>query len=267
MLGFFRTQRRHLALPILFALLVAGEAHAAPPGRYRIVIDPGHGGTLEGAQGPGGVLEKNVALAVAVSLKRKFETELGATVLLTRSADRLVQLAERVSLANKFTPDLFISVHANSMPTRLLRQQTEGVETFFLSADASDDAALKTAVRENAESPQVFTPDDKDLLGFILEDLARADAHVDSSHFAHSVQRELVRATNANDRGVHQAPFYVLTGVGSPAILVEMGYVSHPKESRRLMDAAYREQVVTGIFEGTKRFLETKSPSGRAGAN
>jgi N-acetylmuramoyl-L-alanine amidase len=236
----------------LLSVLLALPAFARPP---RIVIDPGHGGTQEGALGPKGALEKDLALNLAQRLKAALEARLDAKVTLTRTRDALVHLSQRVALANREHPDLFVSLHANSMPTRALRARTQGIETYFLSASASGEEARKTAARENAEGPQERRGPGDDTLAFILQDLQRTEAHGDSSRLAYSVQQALVRTSGAEDRGVQQAPFYVLTGVDAPAILVEVGFISNPEEAKKLFSAAYQEKVADGIASGVERFL------------
>jgi len=134
------------------------------------------------------------------------------------------------------------------------------VETFFLSAEASGEEARRTAARENAESsPRGGAPKSADALSFILADLARAEAHADSSRLAYAVQQKLVTVTCATDRGVHQAPLHVLTGVEAPAILVEVGFISHPLEGKRLQEPEYQKRLAQAIAEGVKSFLEQTS--------
>src|SRR5712664_3375854 len=157
-----------------FACLATPAALAASG--PQIVVDPGHGGFQEGAVGANGIAEKELSLQIARYLKEALEKELDAKVAMTRAADSLLALSERVTFANRQKPDLFISIHANSMATKLHRLRIEGVETFFLSAGASGEEAGRTAARENAESPQAGTPKRSDPLLFILADLARAEA-------------------------------------------------------------------------------------------
>lgn len=246
----------------LLSLLLAASALAAPP---RIVIDPGHGGTQEGALGPDGLLEKDLSLQIAEQVKAVLEQALGAEVHLTRTRDALVHLSERVAAANRLHPDLFVSIHANSMPTRALRARTQGIETYFLSASASGEEARSTAARENAEGPRERRTGQDGTLAFILQDLQRTEAHGDSSRLAYAVQRALVKAVGAEDRGVQQAPFYVLTGVDAPAILVEVGFISNPEEAQKLRTRAYRRKLAQGIARGVGRFLaEVKDRDQRA---
>lgn len=237
--------------PLLAALLSTAALAGAP----LVIIDPGHGGTQEGALGPGGLLEKNLALTIARRLKAQLEKDVGAKVLLTRDRDALVHLSERVTLANSKRPDLFISIHANSMPTARQRRLNAGIETYFLSASASGEEAKKVAARENAEAGGQPRGQAGDTLSFILADLQRSETHVDSSRLAYAVHESLIAETGAVDRGVQQAPFYVLMGLEAPAVLVEVGFVSHPEEGRQLADAAYQGKLATAITSGVRKFL------------
>jgi len=250
------------------AVCLAARAFGqAPP--LVVVVDPGHGGSQEGALGPDNVKEKDISLRIARKVKGALEKSGEVVVHLTRERDGLLHLSERVAYANRQRPELFVSVHANSMPTQRQRERTEGIETFFLSANASDDEARKTADRENAESPRAAAASHDDTLSFILADLQRSEAHVDSSRLAYAVHQKLISATGAIDRGVQQAPFYVLMGVEAPAILVEVGFISHPKEGKRLADADYEDTLAEAIAGGARTFLEqmrtrdlAKSPDG-----
>jgi N-acetylmuramoyl-L-alanine amidase len=239
------------ALAFCTALLLA----AAPEPRPRVVVDPGHGGAQEGAISPEGQLEKAVALDVARRLKAALERE-GVEVLLTREQDVLLALADRVTFANQVHPDVFVSLHLNSMPTRRLRAKLEGVQTFFLSASASGDDARRVAELENADSAGAGAPEPTDTLSFILADLRRSEAHADSARLAYAVHSRLVAASGGSDHGVQQAPFFVLTGVEAPAVLVEFGFISHPEESRKLARPEYRDRVAQAIADGVRAFLQ-----------
>ncbi|MGO8970109.1 MAG: N-acetylmuramoyl-L-alanine amidase family protein [Myxococcaceae bacterium] len=251
----------------LAALLSAAPAGAEAPERApRIVLDPGHGGAQEGALGPDGLFEKTLALDLAKALKAELERG-GAEVLLTREQDVLLPLSDRVVFANHARPDLFLSLHANSMPTRKLRARVEGIQTFFLSASASGEDALRTASQENAGAgTSGATPAQRDTLAFILADLQRGEAHVDSARLAYALHRRLVTSTGAMDLGVQQAPFYVLMGVEAPAVLVEVGFISHPSEGRRLADPTYRARLVSALTEGIRAFLAEVEVRDRAPA-
>ena len=199
---------------------------------------------------------------MARRLKAALEKD-GDEVLLTRDQDVLLALSDRVTFANQAQPDLFISLHLNSMPTRRLRAKLEGVQTFFLSASASGEDARRVADRENADSSGAGAPQPTDTLAFILADLRRTEAHTDSARLAYAIHPRLVAAAGGSDHGVQQAPFFVLTGVDAPAVLVEFGFISHPEESKRLGRPEYREQLARAIADGVKVFLEQTSARDR----
>ena len=235
----------------LVGLWLAAMASAAET--PRIVLDPGHGGALDGAVAPFGLREKSLALEIALATRQALEKELGAKVILTRELDASMTLAERVAFANRERPDLFISIHANSMPTTRQRRNARGIETYFLSERASGAHARRTADLENADSVRAAVGTD-DAVQRIIADLTRTKAHADSSRLAYAVHQALIQSTSATDRGVQQAPFYVLMGIEVPAVLVEVGFISHPEEGRRLGDPKYQEMIASGIAKGVRRF-------------
>jgi N-acetylmuramoyl-L-alanine amidase len=237
----------HLAA-LLLALSAAGPRAAAEPA-YVAVLDPGHGGDKEGAIGPDGVREKELALQIARRVAARLRKQ-GARVVLTRTGDVAVPLAERAALANAVRADLFVSIHLNAMPGAA-RAHAHGVESYFLSADATDASATAVAARENADriaGEAVLDPNDP--VSGILQDLADTDALSESSRLAYALHERLVGRLGAEDRGVKQAPFYVLAGARMPAVLLEVGFVSHAAESRRLATPAYQEKVADAIAEG-----------------
>lgn len=234
---------------LLLALCVLPLTSRALP---RVVLDAGHGGEQDGARG---VKQKEKELTLQVTQRVKKALEGRAEVILTRDRDLDLKLSERVTFSNQKRADVFVSIHANSMPTRRARARTHGVETYFLSLQASGEQASRTAAKENGEEGLGAPSQSGDALSFILEDLARQGAHQDSSRLAESVHTGLVKATEAKDRGVHQAPFFVLAGVEAPAILVEIGYLTHPEEGVRLASAEYQEKVARALADGVVAFL------------
>lgn len=240
----------------ILVLLLAFPAAAAP---LRVVVDPGHGGEKEGAIGPCGTKEKDLALAISLRLAEALRLR-GHEVILTRDRDVSLGLAPRIQLANERAADVFVSIHANSVAAA--KDRVHGVETYFLSADATDSHAQALANQENADDEAAATAVDP--LDFILADLARMEAHVGSSRLAVAIHENLVRRTGARDRGVRQAPFFVLSGAHMPAVLVEVGYVSHPAEERRLASRDNQEAIAQAIAEGIdafgRRVMATASP-------
>lgn len=226
-------------------------------GVSRIVIDPGHGGKDYGAPGyRKGVHEKQVVLAIAKRLARKVERELKCDAILTRTTDRYLTLEERTAIANTQNADLFVSIHTNAVRDK----RAYGIETFFLNL-ATDDAAIRVAARENATSAKNISD-----LESILNDLMQNAKINESSRLAAIVQTEICghlkkRYSHIRNKGVKQAPFYVLLGAQMPAILVETSFISNPRECDRLTSAKYQEEVCNGIIRGIREYIRDTNPT------
>jgi N-acetylmuramoyl-L-alanine amidase len=229
---------------------------ASRPAPFLVVIDAGHGGDQDGAVSPAGLKEKDLTLQLAQRLGVRLRKQ-GVKVVLTRVGDQDVPIANRPMIANAIRADLFVSIHLNSMATADGRERTRGVETYFMSADASDARASAVAERENADrladAPGV---DPADPVAAILSDLADASSLQGGSRLAYAIHDRLVAALAAEDHGVKQAPFYVLAGAQMPAVLLELGFLSHPAESAKLADRAYQEKAVEAIAEGIAAYRQ-----------
>ncbi|MEW6443611.1 MAG: N-acetylmuramoyl-L-alanine amidase [bacterium] len=240
----------------------AGSAGGASPsaasraggiGRPRplIVLDPGHGGEDPGAVGPSGLQEKDVVLSVARRVSKILADEQEARVQLTRDTDRFLSLEERTSIANARGADLFVSIHANAAPN----PRAQGIETYYLD-NTTDRAAIRLAALENATAPGRITD-----LQRILRDLQRNAKVMDSHALARFVQSSLlqgVRGSHARvrDLGAKGNLFYVLMGASMPSILVEISFITNPREEKLLRDPAYQDKVARGIVAGILEYLE-----------
>jgi N-acetylmuramoyl-L-alanine amidase len=213
-----------------------------------IVIDPGHGGAETGAIGPSGIMEKELTLALARDLEARLESTMPVRVVLTRNEDASIPHDTRTSIANQNRADLFISIHLNSS----LGSGAHGAETYFLSTDASDPRAARSAAEENL-SPGAAGEIPEDLQ-FILWDLAQTHHLSESQRFAGMVQAELNQALQLRDRGVKQAPFRVLKGAAMPAVLVELGFLNNPEEEKKLQDTAYRGELIGALARAIQRY-------------
>ncbi len=235
------------------ALALALSARAPAPA-FVAVIDPGHGGEQKGAVSPLGEKEKDVALDLALRISRRLK-RMGAKVVLTRTGDISVPLANRAAIATALRADLFLSVHLNSMPTPEQRRRTSGIETYFLSADATDTRASAVAARENADrlagEPEA---DPNDPVAGILTSLEDAASLQASSRLAYAIHERLVSSLEAEDHGVKQAPFYVLAGARMPAVLIEVGFISHEAEAAKLRTRVYREKIADAVADGVRAF-------------
>ena len=239
------------------ALVVLARPVAAGQNALVVVLDPGHGGKFphDGAHGPKGLVEKNVALSVTLKLKELLEAQ-GATVVLTREGDDDVPLAQRAQIANENGADLFLSIHCNSMELREDRKVTRGVETYFLSPDPTDAEAKMLAEMENGGPGAVPLPKTADPVSGILADLALGQARNDSAQLAQILHHNMIRGTWAQSRGVRQAPFLVLSGTRMPSALVEIGFISHPQEGRQLGREKYQARVAQSLATGVREFAD-----------
>jgi len=227
-------------------------------GVSRIIIDPGHGGKDYGAPGYlKGVHEKDVVLQIARRLAKKIRQELNCEVFLTRNRDEYLTLEERTAIANTKNADLFISIHTNSHKDN----RAYGIETYFLNL-ATDDDAIRVAAMENATSTKNISD-----LQTILFDLMQNAKINESSRLAGYIQSTLVSQLQAKryslikDKGVKQAPFYVLLGAQMPAVLVETSFISNPRECKRLVDPQYQERLCEAIILGIKQYIKETSPT------
>jgi len=236
------------ALGVALALWITGSSSGvSQTDRFDVVVvDAGHGGYDDGARGPHGTREKDLVLEVARELARELRAR-GIEVVMTRTEDVFVALEERTHIANDARSDLFVSIHANASADRRIR----GTETFFLSLDASDDAARRLAERENRAFGEAAAsmPAASDPLVAILGDLIATEHLSASQEFSGLAQDRLARGDSAVSRGVKQAPFVVLSGVQMPASLIEIGFITNGREERTLGTVAGRRSVVEALVE------------------
>ena len=215
-----------------------------------IVLDAGHGGHDSGAMGPTGLMEKELVLDVTRRVAKLVDERLGLKVLLTRDADFFVPLHDRTSFANRQRADLFVSIHANAHRVSGM----DGVETYFLSSEATDNAARQIAALENdvvqLEKPAGRGTSKMDVVKTILWDLAQSEFQIESERLAEIVQDSVTQTLRIGNRGVKQAGFYVLGGAAMPAILLEIGFVTNPREERKLKESRYRDELARAIFAG-----------------
>ena len=227
-------------------------------GVNRIIIDAGHGGRDYGAPGYlKGVHEKDVVLQIARRLAKKIRQELKYEVYMTRNSDKFLTLEERTAIANTKNADLFISIHTNSHRNR----RAYGIETYFLNL-ATDDEAIRVAAMENATSTKNISD-----LQSILSDLMQNAKINESSRLAGYIQGSMVshlkskRYSRIKDKGVKQAPFYVLLGAQMPAVLVETSFISNPRECKRLINPRYQQRLCEAIVKGIRTYIRETSPT------
>lgn len=190
----------------------------APPGATTVVIDAGHGGTDMGTRSKTPFCEEKRLCLQTARLVRKYLDQLGYHVVMTRQTDAFIPLARRVEIASQAASSIFVSIHYNSARSPL----AQGVEVFFF---------------DSKESP------------------TRAQS---SQRLASGILSSIIRRTGFTSRGVKKGNFYVLRETTMPAIIIEGGFISNPRECALLKDLEYQEKIAKGIADGIDRYFKKR---------
>ena len=212
-----------------------------------IVLDPGHGGKDTGAIGYKGYREKSVVLQITKELS-KILKEQGYKVYMTRSGDRFIKLRNRTNYANAKDADLFVSIHANAVPKQNAKK-AYGIETYFLSNDdkAGSERAKRVAAMENSKDLQDVTfYGQQDFINILNREKIKM-----SERLAYDLQRNVLAELrksykNVKDGGVREGPFW---------ILVEVGFITHPEEAKRLVSRSYQKRFARGLANGITQYF------------
>ena len=219
-----------------------------------IVLDPGHGGDDVGALSQNKKLrEKDIVLNVSKKTASLLK-ERGYKVLFTRSNDRFIKLRSRTSFANDKGAHLFISIHANAAPNKEKAKSMNGIETFFLSPSRSERSMNAANLENKADTDEMNYFTKVSFLNFLNREKIIA-----SNKLAIDMQAALLKSVRASykvsDGGVREAPFWVLVGALMPAVLIEIGYISHPEESQKIANSKYQDHIAKGIADGVDEYF------------
>ncbi|APC16802.1 N-acetylmuramoyl-L-alanine amidase [Pseudomonas frederiksbergensis] len=237
-----------------------GKAH--PKRDIIVVVDPGHGGKDPGAIGAKGEREKDVVLSIAQLLAKRLKREKGFDVKLVRNDDFFVPLRKRVEIARTHKADMFISVHADAAP----RLTASGASVYALSEGGATSATARfMAQRENGAdllgATSLLNLKDKDpMLAGVILDMSMSATIAASLQLGNSVLGSLAGITTLHQKRVEQAGFAVLKSPDVPSILVETGFMSNARDSRRLVTARHQKAVADGLFEGLQRYFQKNPP-------
>lgn len=224
-----------------------------------IVIDPGHGGPDTGAKAADGeIMEKNVVLDFSMTLRDQLEKSGKYRVVLTRTDDTFIPLAERVKMARQRQAALFISIHADSLPKA--EGDVQGATVYTLSDKASDSEAAKLAEAENrsdvvAGIDMAREPGD---VADILIDLAQRETKGYSHQFARTLVGEMKSAMRLHKKPLKSASFVVLKAPDVPSVLVELGYMTNKNDLKLLTSDGWRAKAAGSIAEGVEAFFRTR---------
>ena len=213
-----------------------------------IVLDAGHGGDDPGAVN-GQLKEKNIVLSIAQKAGKELQGR-GYKVYYTRSKDKFINLRDRTKYANDKAADLFISIHANAAPTKAKATSMRGIETFFLSPARSERSKNAAALENKSDVDEMNYFSKQTFLNFLNREKIIA-----SNKLAIDVQREVLAQAKTvipktADGGVREAPFWVLVGALMPAVLVEVGYITHPSEGELINNSKYQDALANGLADG-----------------
>ncbi len=235
--------------------------HDQPPKvadpRPLVVLDPGHGGLDSGTVAASGETEKSIVLDFANKLREKLEKTGKYRVLMTRTDDHLVPLAERVRFARSHQAELFLSIHADALGHR---EEARGATVYTLSETASDTEAARLAEQENradviAGVDLSAEPDD---VADILIDLAQRETKIFSGQFARALVGALKTAARVHKHPLKAAGFRVLKAPDVPSVLVELGFVSSRKDLKLLTSATWQSRTADSIIVAIHAFFATR---------
>lgn len=243
--------------------LLLGQALCAAP--LKVIIDPGHGGTDAGAV-QGQAREAEIALNVSLHLNSLLQQDSDFTTTLTRRSDKTLSLQERVDFAEKTKGDLFLSIHANASND----QRAKGVEFYFQNHLPPDEETLFLANAENKvpkTAEQIAADDEPSQKGdikAIIDDMKRTQ-RMNSSLALSKTLLHRWQSEKKDPHAVRQAPFFVVSKVGMPSVLVELGFLTNPKEAQKLLSKQYQKEIAQKIYLGLKDYKESmdKSPGQR----
>ena len=227
-----------------------------------IVIDPGHGGHDPGNLGTGRYkkTEKHIALAISLKLGTYIENAFpDVNIIYTRKTnEKFLKLGERTQLANDNDANLFISVHCDAFTS----PDAYGAGVYVMGMSKLK-ANMDIAMKENAviyleddykENYDGFDPNSPE--SYIVFSLTQ-NTHLDQSlHIAEEIEQQFATRANRKSRGVKQAPFYVISRVNMPSILIECGFLTNPKEEDFLHSKKGQDYLASAIFRAFKAYKE-----------
>lgn len=250
---------RLISISTLIPLLVSlcffiTNAHA-----LNVVIDPGHGGIDHGAS-RGHLQESNLVLKVSLRLNELLKNDPTTSAFMTRTKDEGLTLAERVSRAQKAGGQLLVSIHANASED----SRAKGTEFYFQNQLPPDEETLFYASRENQLLKEVdsltddeSSPSQNSDLNLILEDMNQQTRVRRSYQFAESLIGNWPEALGSRNQVLRQAPFFMVSKSKMPSVLIEIGFISHPKEGQKLASEQFQQEIASKIYLGIKSYQES----------
>jgi N-acetylmuramoyl-L-alanine amidase len=222
---------------------MAGPGLLFPEGKPRIAIDPGHGGADTGAQGPTGLLEKVISLELARQLALTLESQY--EVILTRSDDYSIAPRQRSAIANQAKADIFIGIHTGAG----FLHATNGKMVYYYSP-----------LKNQVNMPPIDALDAKEQQRWGRTQVRFKDASIS---LASALTENLENLDDGSGCKMQGAPLVVLEGADMPAVLIEVGHISHPATEKKLSSSQSLQKLARAIDQGIKEYLESSKASSR----
>ena len=234
----------------------AQPAPGPPDKRPVVVIDPGHGGEDNGTQAGGGdIMEKNLVLGFGLALRDRIEKSGKYRVVMTRTDDTFIPLADRVKIARSESAALFVSIHADALKRG--EGDAQGATIYTLSDKATDSEAERLADAENKSDAigGVNLTDEPTEVADILIDLVQRETKTFSNRFARILMGEMKNTVRMHKHPLKSAGFRVLKAPDVPSVLVELGYVSNKGDLEHLVSESWRNRTVGSMAQAIDAFL------------
>jgi len=224
-----------------------------------VAIDAGHGGEDPGARGQTGLLEKDVALAIARKLAQLINAQPNMRAVLTRDGDYYIGLRDRVGTARKHQADLFVSVHANAFTRRDMR----GTAVYVLSDKGASNEHARWLARKENEADLVggveIQGKDREVAA-VLIDLSQSATMEASFDVGSRILHSMGKVNVLQKADVQQAGFMVLKAPDIPSVLVETAFITNDHEERLLGDEKYQDRLAQSILDGVQGYFQSYRP-------
>jgi N-acetylmuramoyl-L-alanine amidase len=236
----------------------------SPPSRSDrivVVIDPGHGGKDPGATGPNGAHEKDIVLQISRDLQSYINRQPGFHAYLTRDGDYYLTLRQRLAIARHYKADMFIAIHADAYHG----SHAYGASVFALSQrGATSEAARWLAKNENESELMggVDLTDKNNLLKSVLINLSQTATIHASLNIGQQIIQALGDVGALHHHRIEQAAFVVLKSPDIPSLLVETGFITNPREERKLVSWSYQQHLADALTQGIRTYFVHSPPQG-----
>jgi len=218
---------------------------------YKVIIDAGHGGKDPGASGHSGTKEKMVVLGISQKLKKELSRR-GIEVVMTRKKDVFLTLEERTEIASRTDSDIFISIHANASPAR----KASGIEIYTYRGREAQDMDEQQWEKNHQLAFQQYQMDKSNSeLRHVIADMLYQHKLTESSILADKLIKGMTREVRARNRGAKESGVFVVRNTLIPAVLIEVGFLSNPREERLLKSDDYQKQIAKAIAEGVDHYF------------